>query len=82
MRKREQTNNQDNYDDIHDADNKYDEFDYDYTYEAVHYTNEENKNIYQAPPNEYFVLTDAFAENLDNKKTMSNNENIIEKYQV
>ena len=57
----EQTNNQDNYDDIRDPDNKYDEFDYIYAYAAAHYTNEQ---IYQAPANEYLVLTDPLADNL------------------
>ena len=70
MRKREQNNNQDNYDDIRLSENKYDEYDYNYAYEVVHYTNEEN---YQAHPNEYLVLTDPLAENLD-----QNNENMID----
>ena len=76
-RKLEQTNNQDNYYDIREAYNEYDEFDYDYAYEAVHYTNEEINEINQEHNHEYLVLTDPLAENMDNKTTIRNNEKIV-----
>ena len=65
LRKREQTNNQDNDNDIRKADNKYDEIDYNYAYEVIHYTNEETYDTNQAPNHEYLVLSDPMAENLD-----------------
>ena len=76
IKKREQANNQDDYDDTREADTKYDEFEYNYAYQTVDYTNEEIDGIYQAHNHEYLVLSDAMAEN------MENNEKMTETYQA
>ena len=71
MRKWRQTNIDENYDYIHEIDNKYEDFNYDYSYEAV-CSNQDYIQSDQGSHNDYLLLTDPLSDEMkqnDDKST-------------